>query len=149
MFEYKKPTPKKFYAGGFLYNPETESVFLLHRDDKTDIEPNKWGLFGGLNKTGESPDECFVRELKEENGLAINKNEAYLLDEYPVKELDTYRYSFFVLSAKKKSKFTLGEGQGFDWILLDKVFDYDLCARTRKDLKKFIDGLSSGKYNLK
>jgi hypothetical protein len=32
----------------------------------------------------------------------------------------------------------LGEGADFDWIPLDKAFDYDLTEKTERDLKTFI-----------
>lgn len=146
MIKYKKQIPKKFYSGGFLYNPETASVFIMQRDNNTDICPNMWGLFGGLNEEGETPEECFIRELEEESGLKVIKDNIYLLDEYLVKELDTYRYSFFVINNQDKSKFTLGEGQGFDWIPIKEIFDYNLCPRTKRDLKKFCEKLENSEY---
>jgi len=33
---------------------------------------------------------------------------------------------------------TLGEGAGFDWIPLAKVFEYDLTEKTAHDLKTFL-----------
>lgn len=37
-----------------------------------------------------------------------------------------------------KEQMTLGEGADFDWIALEKVFEYNLTDKTRRDLQYFI-----------
>src|SRR3989338_10388617 len=82
---------EKFYAGGFLYNPQIKSVLLHHRDDKTPIHPNQWGFFGGQNEGSESPKECFIRELKEELGVEVWESEVKVLCDYLNKNRVTWR----------------------------------------------------------
>lgn len=130
--------PKNFYAGGFLYNPKTKYVLLHLRDDKTPIHPNQWGFFGGLNEGDESPKNCFMRELREELSIEISKDKVMALCDYLNKDRGTWRYVFYVQSELNKSQMTLGEGAGFDWIPLDKVFSYDLTLKTRSDLEMFV-----------
>ena len=67
---------EKFWAGGFLYDRKKDSVFLHKRDGNTQVNPNKWAFFGGLNEGPESFAECFIRELHEEIGLAIQLSDA-------------------------------------------------------------------------
>lgn len=106
----------RFYAGGFLFNPETRSVFLHLRDDQTPIHPNQWAFFGGLSEGTESPKACFIRELKEEIDIVISEDRVRLLCNYFNKEQGTWRYVFFVESTIEKSEITLAEGADCDCI---------------------------------
>lgn len=130
---------EKFYAGGFLYNPKTKSVLLHKRDSKAKINPNKWAFFGGLNEGDETPPQTFVREIEEELCIKIPEEKITLLCDYLNEELKTYRYVFFIESNLDKTQMQLGEGEDFDWILLDRVFDYDLTEKTVDDLKFFLE----------
>ena len=132
---------KKFYAGGFLYNPKTNSVLLHKRDGNTNINPNKWAFFGGLNEGEESPVETFVREIHEELGMVISPVEVKPLCDYLNQELGTYRYVFFIESEIKESEIVLGEGAGLEWVPVEKVFGYDLTEKTKEDLLVFMNSL--------
>ena len=129
---------EKFYSGGFLYKPKTNSVLLHKRDARAKVNPDRWAFFGGLNEEGELPEETFVREISEELGIKISKDKIIPLCDYFNEELQTHRNIFFIESDLDKSEMKLGEGEDFDWISLDKVFEYDLTEKTAKDLKVFI-----------
>lgn len=131
----------KFWAGGFLYNPKTNSVLLHKRDSNTRFNPDSWAFFGGLNEVDEKPVECFIREMKEELSVDIKPNEVIPLCDYLNEELQTYRYVFYVLSEKQKSDFTLHEGADFDWVNLDEITNYKLTEKTERDLNYFMQNL--------
>ena len=47
-------------------------VLMLHRVKKqNDINKDKWIGIGGKFESGESPDECLLREAREETGLTL------------------------------------------------------------------------------
>lgn len=47
-------------------------ILMLHRNKKqNDINKDKWIGVGGKFLEGESPDECLLREVKEETGLTL------------------------------------------------------------------------------
>jgi len=49
-----------------------EDVLMLHRvKKKNDVNKDKWIGIGGKFLDGESPDECLLREAKEETGLTL------------------------------------------------------------------------------
>lgn len=52
---------------------ETEDAYLmLHRvSKKNDVNKDKWIGIGGHFEEGESPEECLLREAKEETGLTL------------------------------------------------------------------------------
>lgn len=129
---------EKFWAGGFLYNPKTNSVFLHKRDNNTKFNPDSLAFFGGLNEKAETPKECFQRELLEETALQVALADIISLDEYLNEELATYRYVFYVISEAKKEDLVLGEGAGFDWFALDNIFAEKITSKTAKDLKTFL-----------
>lgn len=136
-------TPRKFYAGGFLYNPKDQTILLHKRDAKAKVNPNSWAFFGGLNNGKETPKQTFKRELLEELNINIPENEIKSLCDYFNQELETYRYVFFVESDLKKEQMQLSEGEDFDWIPLDKVFHYLLTEKSVRDLKLFLKFLKN------
>ena len=54
------------------YVTRGEDVLLLHRVKKEhDLNRDKWIGLGGKLEEGESPEECLLREVKEEAGLTL------------------------------------------------------------------------------
>ena len=54
------------------YVTRGEEVLMLHRvKKKNDISKDKWIGIGGKFEFEESPDECLLREAKEETGLTL------------------------------------------------------------------------------
>lgn len=135
----EKIKTKNFYAGGFLYNPVAQMVLLHKRDSKALVNPNKWAFFGGLNESDETPRQTFTREVREELNVDISRENIQPLCDYLNEELQTYPYVFFAESSLGKSSMKLSEGEDFDWIPVEKVFEYDLTERTRNDLKRFLE----------
>jgi len=134
-----QPKNQKFFAGGFLYNSERQEVLLQKRDGKTPINPYKWGIFGGTSEEGETPQQTFLREVKEELCITLPDDTAHALNDFFKEKEGYHRYGFYAVSNLKKSEMHLTEGEDFDWIPLAKVLDYDLTDSTRKDLEKFLE----------
>ena len=58
------------------YIRQNNKTLMLHRvKKKNDIHQDKWNGLGGKFLPGETPEECVVREVKEESGLHIIKPE--------------------------------------------------------------------------
>jgi len=129
---------EKFFAGGFFYSEEYDSVLLHLRDGNTKFNPNSWAFFGGLRENNETPIECFRREIKEELGIDIQHEDIYFLYDYLNKEFNTHRYVFFVNKYIPLENFNLMEGKDIKWIKLKDVFKYKLTDKTKKDLEYFI-----------
>tara|TARA_X000000368_G_scaffold405475_1_gene382634 strand:- start:504 stop:962 length:459 start_codon:yes stop_codon:yes gene_type:complete len=56
------------------YLRNSGKTLMLHRNKKDlDIHKDKWNGLGGKIEQGESPDECIIREVKEESGYDIFK----------------------------------------------------------------------------
>ena len=56
------------------YIEKEDSYLMLHRTKKeNDENKDKWIGVGGKLEEGESPEECVLREVKEETGLTLNQ----------------------------------------------------------------------------
>ena len=130
----------RFYSGGFFYNPNKREILLHKRDGNTKINPHKWTFFGGLSEDEDigKPIQTFIREIKEELSVKLSEEEIIPLCDYLNERENTWRNVFYVISDKPKSEMILGEGAEFDWISLDKIFEYDLSERTIQDLNTFL-----------
>lgn len=131
----------KFYAGGFFYNPKKNEILLHKRDGNTKINPHKWTFFGGSSENNEKPLQTFIREIEEELGVKLFGEEVVPLCDYLNEQENMWRHVFYAISEKQKSEMVLGEGADFDWVSLDKVFEYDLSEKTIRDLNTFIKTL--------
>jgi len=56
------------------YIEKDDSYLMLHRVKKeNDLNKDKWIGVGGKFEENETPDECLLREVKEETGLTLTK----------------------------------------------------------------------------
>ena len=56
------------------YIEKEESYLMLHRTvKKNDVNQDKWIGVGGHAEPGESPEECLLREVKEETGYTLTQ----------------------------------------------------------------------------
>ena len=54
------------------YIEQNGKYLMLHRvKKKKDVNQHKWIGVGGHFEPGESPEECLLREVKEETGLTL------------------------------------------------------------------------------
>jgi 8-oxo-dGTP diphosphatase len=57
----------------YLKDKDANKTLMIHRVKKiNDMHEGKWNGLGGKIEPGETPEECVIREIKEESGLIIN-----------------------------------------------------------------------------
>ncbi len=62
----------KIINATLCYIQRNNETLMLHRVKKDyDIHQDKWNGLGGKFESGESPEECLLREIKEESGLIL------------------------------------------------------------------------------
>lgn len=62
----------KTIAATLCYIRSKGRTLMMHRNKKEgDVHRGKWNGLGGKLDAGESPDECVVREIREESGLTL------------------------------------------------------------------------------
>ncbi|MEE0954910.1 MAG: 8-oxo-dGTP diphosphatase [Eubacterium sp.] len=127
---------KQFFSLCTLCYIERDGQYLmLHRTAKEhDINKNKWIGVGGHFEKGESPDECLVREVKEETG--------YTLTGYRLRGILT-----FISGTDEDELMFLYTADGFSgtpcpcdegelaWIPIDRIEELELWEGDRAFLK--------------
>ena len=78
------------------YIERDNKYLMLHRTKKeNDINKDKWIGIGGKFEEGESPEECLIREVKEETGLTLNSFNLRCIVTYESTNYETeYMYVF-------------------------------------------------------
>ena len=124
------PSWNLFLMGG----AGSQGRFLLqHRDDKPGIaNPGMWGSFGGEVEPYETPDDGFLRELREELDWTPASFDLY--GAYPYASNTQLIYVFTARIDAALDDLTLGEGQGMAFFAPDA-----LPERTVPDLRRLIE----------
>lgn len=136
------------YGGNFMrvrlstlcYIEKDEKYLMLHRiKKKNDINEGKWIGVGGHFEDGESPEECVIREVKEETG--------YTLTSYQYRGIVT-----FVFAEEETEYMSLFTGDGFcgepiecnegvlKWIRKQDVFQLNLWEGDKIFLRLLEEG---------
>jgi mutator protein MutT len=127
----------RFVSCAIIFDTESRKVLLQHRTADARINPNKWGFFGGHGEEGETPDEAFVREIKEELNIALQSSDFRPLFSYEHKENGIFRYVYLVTSLNAITPLVISEGQGYAWVPVSEVFSWNITSGSRSDLEKF------------
>mgnify|MGYP004475704983 FL=1 len=83
------------------YIEKDDCYLMLHRVKKAvDINKDKWIGIGGHLEEGESPEECLVRETREETGLELTDYSlrgviTFVTDRYPTEYMFLYTAAGF------------------------------------------------------
>ena len=78
------------------YIEKNDSYLLLHRvSKKNDANKDKWIGIGGKFEDKESPEDCLLREAKEETGLVLTSYQfrgivTFVSNEYPTEYMFLY-----------------------------------------------------------
>lgn len=104
---------------------------MLHRTvKKNDVNKDKWIGVGGHFEEDESPEECLLREVKEETG--------YTLTSYRYRGIVTFisgngvteYMSLFTADGFKGEAIACDEGE-LSWVEIDKVYDLNIWEGDR------------------
>jgi 8-oxo-dGTP diphosphatase len=100
-------------------------VLVYERDEHVKFA-GMWDLPGGGREGQESPEDCVLRELEEEFGLAFPANRLEYRKRYAAAHTDSYAY-FFVgrLSASEVASIRFGnEGKRWRLMEIDEYLDH-------------------------
>ena len=108
------------------YLEKENKYLMLHRvSKKNDINKDKWIGVGGKLESGEAPEECLIREVKEETGLTLNS--------YDFRGVLTFccdgaedEYIFLYTSTDFQGQIQDCNEGVLEWVEKDKVFDLNL-----------------------
>lgn len=109
------------------YIKQDGKMLMVHRNKKpNDIHEGKWNGLGGKFEPGEAPEECVIREVREESGLEMRKPHLHgLLIFTNFKGNDWY---VFVFTAREFSgELTASSPEGrLEWVEDDRLTSLNL-----------------------
>jgi 8-oxo-dGTP diphosphatase len=127
--------PRKICAT-LCYIRKGAKTLMLHRvKKKNDIHEGKWNGLGGKMEAGETPEECVIREVREESGLRIDRPELRAILTFP--EFDGHDdWLVFLFVADRFSGELIDSDEGnLKWIETRKLPELPLWEGDRLFLK--------------
>ncbi len=97
---------------------------LLGKRKSRDRFGGKWEFPGGKLEEGELPEDCIIREIKEELNLDIKNFRYFKSYIYRFKNVNLVIHSFFISEFFGELKNL--EHDSLVWVFLDEIFSYDL-----------------------
>lgn len=103
------------------YIEKDGKYLMLHRTKKKkDINKDKWLGIGGKLEEGESPEECIVREVKEETGLTLKQYKLRGFVTYVSNKWETEYMYVFTANKFEGNLIECDEGD-LKWINKEKI----------------------------
>lgn len=105
---------------------EKEVLMLFRNKKEKDIHEGKWNGLGGKFLSGETPEECVIREVREESGLKLQKPQLKGMIQFP-KFDGTNDWLVFIFKATEFSGDLITSAEGdLHWIEKEKLLDLKL-----------------------
>ena len=98
------------------YIQKDHQYLMLHRiSKKNDVNQNKWIGVGGHFEYGESPEECIIREVKEETGYTLTSYRYRGLVTFVFADIETEYMSLFTADGFEGEQIPCNEGT-LEWV---------------------------------
>lgn len=105
---------------------EGKTLMLYRNKKKNDYHEGKWNGLGGKIEPGESPEECAVREIKEESGLTAKKLKLHGVITFPLFDGKEDWYVFlYSVTGIEGDLIDSPEGE-LKWIPDEDIFELNL-----------------------
>lgn len=112
---------------------------MLHRNKKpNDPNEGKWIGVGGKFENNESPEDCLIREVKEETGLDVKSFKLNCIVTYISNEWETEYMYVFTVDKFEGDLIECDEGD-LKWVEKEKIFDLNLWEGDKIFMRKVIN----------
>ena len=109
---------------------------MLHREKKkNDSNKDKWIGVGGKFEEGESPEECLLREVKEETGLVLNSYKLRCIVTYVSNKYETEQMYVFTSNDFSGELIECNEGN-LKWIDKYNILNLNIWEGDKFFIKK-------------
>ncbi|MGD8306297.1 MAG: 8-oxo-dGTP diphosphatase [Ignavibacteria bacterium] len=101
----------------YVIDRKKNSTLMIHRIKKeNDYHHGKWNGLGGKLEPGESPEECAIREIKEESGLIVKNITLKGLITFPMFDGNDDWYVFLFVSDEFSGELIDSKEGNLKWI---------------------------------
>ncbi len=131
------------------YVQKDKRTLMLYRNKKeNDYHEGKWNGLGGKFEIGESPEDCAIREIKEEAGLTVKNLYMKGFITFPLFDgKDDWHVFLFVIDEFDGKLINSPEGE-LEWIDNDKLSEINLWEGDKIFIPwLFQDKFFSAKFN--
>ncbi len=102
-------------------------TLMIYRNKKeNDYHEGKWNGLGGKLEPGETPEECVIREIKEEAGLTIKNPKMHGFITFPLFDGKNDWYVFIYSTENFEGELIDSPEGKLEWIENEKLFDLNL-----------------------
>lgn len=133
----------------YVIDKYNNSTLMIHRIKKeNDYHEGKWNGLGGKFEAGESPEECAVREIKEESGLIVKSLRLCGFITFPNFDgIEDWYVFIFTVNDFEGTLIDSTEGK-LEWIANNKVTELNLWEGDKIFLEwLYHDNFFSAKFN--
>ena len=121
------------------YIEKDNKYLMLHRTKKeNDLNVGKWIGVGGKFERDETPEECLLREVKEETGLTLVKYKLRAVITFISNEWETEYMYLFTANEFTGNLTDCDEGM-LEWVNKDDILNLNIWEGDRIFLKKMIE----------
>ncbi len=111
----------------YVIDKSQNKTLMLHRVKKeNDYHEGKWNGLGGKIEQGESPEDCVIREIKEEAGLTIKNPRMHGFITFPLFDQVDDWYVFIFTAEEFNGKLIDSPEGNLAWIPNDKLATLNL-----------------------
>lgn len=120
------------------YIEKDNRYLMLHRTKKeNDLNEGKWIGVGGKFEKNETPEECLLREVKEETGLTLTKYRLRAVITFISNQWETEYMYLFTANEFTREVTECSEGV-LEWVNKEEVMKLNLWQGDRIFLKKIM-----------
>ena len=121
-----------------------DKLLMQLRDNKPGLfNANMWDFAGGGREGDETPQECAIREVREEFEIELNPEDFVWKKDYPAQKDPNQRAIFMVAEVSREDIENIRLNEGQEWKLFDQgeFFERDDVIEALKE--RFSDYLES------
>lgn len=121
------------------YIEKDDCYLMLHRiSKKNDVNRDKWIGVGGHFEKGESPEECLLREVKEETGLTLTSFRFRGIITFATDTFATEYMCLYTADGYTGELIPCDEGK-LEWVSKERLWELNLWEGDRLFLKMLLE----------